>query len=508
MRKESRYLFNISLVFLGIVLGVILTSRFELPVTGYAEKEHSLSDANISFDASDSAAQQIQSANDLSKVFIEINRKVTPSIVSITAIRKMSKTELRSYHQKNNQDFWDLFNDPTHPFNLPEEYQQGTSGSGIIVQQKGYILTNTHVVNDAFQLKVTLFDNRSYNAQIIGIDSLTEVAVIKVNADNLPAAKLGNSDDLEVGQWVLAIGNPMELRFTVTAGIISAIGRQMQIIRDNFGIENFIQTDAVINPGNSGGALVNLHGEVIGINTAIATRSGYYEGYGFAIPINLAKTIMLDLISKGRVVRAYMGVAMLPMDNNKAKAYGLTKPEGVFIDNVLPDGPAMQAGIQDEDIIAAINNISVDRPNQVQSLIAQQNPGAKVLVTILRHGKRIVLPIILEEREQPHPQLSQQVHEKIESNEIGLKVKSLNSREARALNLQQTSGVLVTEIKAFSSAFDAGLKMGDVILRINDTMIDGEADFKQEIKKQQKGDVVRLLIQRNMNQTHIFLEIP
>jgi serine protease Do len=342
----------------------------------------------------------------------------------------------------------------------------------------------------------------------VGVDSLTEVAVIKIEADDLPVANLGDSDKLQVGQWVVAIGNPLELRFSLTVGIVSAIGRQMRLINSNFGIENFIQTDAVINPGNSGGALVDLNGKVIGVNTAIATRSGFYEGYGFAIPINLAKAIMEDLVTKGRVVRAYLGIGMLAMDHLKAKAYGMEKPAGVFIDNLLDDGPAGQAGIQAEDIILSIDEVQVNQANQVQSLIAQKEPGEEVVVSVYRKGDYLDIPVILAERETGSPPLYYS-NEEEEPDGLGLEVRNLTRRDARDLGMSNSNGALVTKVVRFSKANYAGLYPNLVILRVNDQRIKNEDDFWNEMDKMKSGDVGRLFVRRPDAQTqHLFIEIP
>ena len=347
MRKESRYLFYVGLIFIGVIFGVLLTSQLNFHETLQAGNNYSYGNENFKLPEPVNSSLQISGNDDLSSKFIAINKKVTPSVVSIRAIRIFSSRDIKRFHKNQDEDILERLN----PFRNNEGFQQGSSGSGIIVHEDGYILTNTHVVNGADKLDVTLNDGRQFPGEIVGVDSLTEVAVIKIEGDDLPIADLGDSEKLQVGQWVVAIGNPLELQFTITAGIVSAIGRQMRIIGDRFGIENFIQTDAVINPGNSGGALVDLTGKVIGVNTAIATRTGYYEGYGFAIPINLAKAVMEDLVTKGRVVRAFLGIVMTPMDYKKAKVYGMEKVAGVYVDDLLEEGPAGKAGVKPEDII-------------------------------------------------------------------------------------------------------------------------------------------------------------
>ena len=503
MKKESRYFFYVSLIFLGVIIGVIITSQLNFHQLSRATISNKLTDENFSFPDNSGSMQQKTFNDNFSSRFIEINKSVTPSVVGIRAVRTVSSRAFREFHGGEDRGFFDRFREQ------PREYRQGASGSGIIVHPEGYILTNTHVVKGATELEVTLFDNRSYPGQIIGVDSLTEVAVIKIDTDDLTVAKMGNSDQLSVGEWVLAIGNPLELRNTITAGIISAIGRQMRIIGDDFGIENFIQTDAVINPGNSGGALVDLHGNVIGVNTAIATRSGYYEGYGFAIPINLAKTVMEDLITKGRVVRAYLGIEMLPMDYKKAKAYNMEKPLGVFVNNLRDDGPAGRAGIRPEDIILAINETEVNRSNQIQSFIAQQEPGDEVQVTVYRKGEKLVIPVVLDERETSQARVQQITrNEEKEPEGLGLEVKNMTRRRAKEMRIEFTDGLVVTKVELYSNAFDAGLRLGVLIVKVNDEDVDNDSDFWQEIDKVKSGDVVRLLVKIRDRQTRLFMEIP
>lgn len=514
MKKENKYLIYIGLIFLGVAIGVIFTSKFELTPTGQASSKTTFVDENFSFQTNNNNYPSTSANSPFANSFIEINKRVTPAVVSIETERVVSKVDVKKYHEDENK-LWDLFQDKLNPFRSPQRFPMRGSGSGIIVHEKGYILTNTHVVDDASRLEVTLTDNRKFRGRIVGIDPLTEVAVIKIKGDNLPVAQLGNSDNLQVGEWVMAIGNPLELRFTVTAGIISAIGRNMNIIQDSWGIENFIQTDAVINPGNSGGAMVNLQGEVIGVNTAIATRTGFYEGYGFAIPINLAKTIMEDLITKGRVARAYLGILMQPMDQKKAKAYGLERPVGIFIDAVLKDSPADDAGVKSEDILVDVDGVEIVRTNQVQSIIAQKKPGTQVDIIVIRDGQRRNISVLLEERQNSEKQVSYYVPDESEEEPklLGLRVQTLKRKQARELGLSNVKGVLVVNVSRFSNASQAGLFVNDVILKINNDEITDEENFWNSLERLESGDVAKIYIYNRSNQTkatvsHRFLEIP
>ena len=258
-------------------------------------------------------------------------------------------------------------------------------GSGVLISEQGHIVTNNHVVEGAEEILVTLDDKRQYRARIVGTDPATDLAVIKaMTTDTLPAVLLGDSDNVRVGEWVIAVGNPFRLTSTVTAGIVSALGRQVDIIEDQFSIEDFIQTDAAINPGNSGGALVNLYGELIGINTAIATESGSYEGYGFAVPVNLVERVAEDLISYGEVKRGYLGVTINPVDAVSARELGLDRIAGVHLREVDPLSPAGKAGLEEGDVVLSINGRDVDEPNELQRAVASHRPGDRLRLEVWR----------------------------------------------------------------------------------------------------------------------------
>lgn len=337
----------LTLLFIGILFGAILVSGFGLVRPGLADINLGANEPPVKLDAD---------ASSFSQAFIEVAAKVTPAIVQITVVSE----------RENPHSDWFFF-----PFkDMPKE-QRG-SGSGIIISQDGYIVTNNHVVENASKVTVGLSDKRQFDATIVGTDPLTDLAVVKIDASNLPVAFLGNSENLKVGQWVMAIGNPLSLSSTVTAGIVSAIGRgQLGLIRDSYGVENFIQTDAAINPGNSGGALVDLSGAVIGINSAIASGGGgTYIGYGFAIPINLAKAVSQDLIAHGKVSRGYIGINIGEVDDALAKSLGMDKPKGIIIQGIVEDGAASKSDLRAGDIILDIDGREVNKPNELQSYVA------------------------------------------------------------------------------------------------------------------------------------------
>src|ERR1035438_5004081 len=307
--KSKKLIGALALLIVGIIFGAILVSGYGLVRPGYADIKLGAAAPPVNLDADATA---------FSKAFIEVAEKVTPTIVQVGVVSEKSGDDPHS----------DMF---FFPFkDMPQE-ERG-SGSGIIITEDGYILTNNHVVENASKVTVTLNDKRSFDAKVMGTDPLTDLAVIKIDAKSLPVAFLGNSDELKVGQWVMAIGNPLALSSTVTAGIVSSLGRgDLGLIKDQYGVENFIQTDAVINPGNSGGALVDLSGSVIGVNSAIAaSRTGTYIGYGFAIPINLVKSVAKDLMAHGKVSRGYIGVSIGKVDDPIAKSVGLDRPRGVI----------------------------------------------------------------------------------------------------------------------------------------------------------------------------------
>ena len=349
--KKKNLLGTISLIFIGVIFGAVL-------VSGFGWVRPSLADIQIG--AQRPPVEKMDpNAAAFNEAFVNVAQTVTPSIVQITVVTTVKNKLPEGFH------FFFPFRD-----DVPKEEQGG--GSGIIISKDGYILTNNHVVENAKQVTVTLHDKREFDAKVVGTDPTTDLAVIKINADDLPDAYLGNSDNIKVGQWVMAIGNPLALTSTVTAGIVSATGRNINIIQDKYGVENYIQTDAAINPGNSGGALVDLNGAVIGVNSAIATdgMTQRYIGYGFAIPINLAKSVANDLIANGKVDRGYIGVSISDIDAATAKAIGLSEPKGVLVQDLTPGGAAEKADIKTGDVILKIDGKEVDQPNELQSYVS------------------------------------------------------------------------------------------------------------------------------------------
>jgi len=378
--------------------------------------------------------------------------------------------------------------------------QQGL-GTGVIVSDDGYILTNNHVVSDADELTVRLPDEREFTAEVMGTDEKTDLAVIKIDAKDLTPATLGDSEEIRVGEWVVAAGNPFGLTSTITGGIVSAKGRSRVGISQ---YEDFIQTDAAINPGNSGGPLVNLNGEVIGINTAIFTRSGGYMGIGFAIPINMAKSIMNSLIAEGRVVRGWLGVTIQPLGDNLAGSFGYGGTEGVLIGEVVDDGPADKAGFRNGDIIARYDGKKVRRMEELPLLVAETKPGTEVDVEIFRDGDFRKLNVEIGELESD---ISSDV-KKPASLDLGMSARTLTPEIARQLGYDgDMIGVVVTDVEPFGPAAKGGLQVRDVIVKVqNDAVEDVEA-FGRLLKEYDLEEGVRLVVYTGESKRFVFLKL-
>ncbi len=399
--------------------------------------------------------------------FAEIARKVKPYVVNISAKRTIEHPVI---------DDAPFFKGPFEKyFRNPheEKFEMEGLGSGVIVREDGYILTNNHVIENAEEIQVSMFDNQVFTAEIVGRDPTTDIAVIKIDAERLPEARLGNSDEVEVGEWVLAVGNPMRLPYTVTAGIISAKGRNIDIIPGSYSIESFIQTDAAINPGNSGGPLIDLKGEVVGINTAISTNTGYYQGYGFAIPVNLAKRVLGDLIERGRVVRAILGVSIQNVNPEIAEEMGLEETKGVRVEGFIPeDSPALLAGVREGDVIIAIDGVRVARVNELQTLVAQQNPGDEITLTVIREGKTRTFDVTLTERPEETPQLASR-DAVLEAHPFGVLLIDIDEQVRAAHHLSEAIGVLVQAVDPDgpgAAAKPHPLMEGDIILEVDNGM--------------------------------------
>ena len=408
--------------------------------------------------------------NSLSDAFVKVAEIANPAVVSILGTQNVEKSF-------NNDPFYRHFQDF---FELPENY--GTSlGSGVIIDaENGYILTNNHVVKEADEITVTLYDKREFTADVIGTDKLSDLALLQINATNLSDIELGDSDMLKVGEWVVAIGNPFQqaLSITVTAGIVSAKGRSDIISNRN--IEDFIQHDAAINPGNSGGALVNLDGELIGINIAIATGNSWNPqnaGIGFAIPINQANRVIEDLLEFGTVSRGFLGVSMSPIDDVMARALGMKDIKGALVISVVDDSAADIAGIKEQDVILKVDGKISEDPSKLKLLISSKHPGDKTNLLILREGKQKSITVTLTAR----------------PGEEDLSKSSKKSNDFDILGLMVTdiaSGIQIKKIKKDSNAYKRGLRKGDVINKINTESITTVDEYNNIVKDIKNGDVV------------------
>jgi serine protease Do len=378
----------------------------------------------------------------------------------------------------------------------------------VIVSKDGYILTNYHVVAGANEIEVKTSDNRSFQAEIVGVDSLADVAVIKIKekVKDLPVAYLGDSDKLRPGDWAIAIGNPFSLTSTVTLGIISALKRATGGTGDAY--QNFIQTDAAINPGNSGGALVNINGELIGINTMIYTQSGGYMGIGFAIPISMARQIMEDLIYEGKVTRGWLGVMIQDLDQATRDALGLpADTKGVLIGDVFKGQPADKAGIKRGDIVVMVNNKPVESPNELRNAIAAIHPGQKVPMDLLRNGKKMSLTVLLTGRDAKKTGSVSSAGDASSdggavdmSEKLGIKVGNLTTQLYEEIGLDQSiKGVVVQEVEPGSLAAQQGLQQNDIVLEVNRQPVKSVMEFKGAIKSLKAGDPILLLIFREGN---------
>ena len=443
---------------------------------------------------------------------------VRPGVVSVqvTAIRE---SRLRGYQMPDiplpenlPEDMREYFRFRAPQDETPQEVRG--EGSGFIFSSDGYIITNNHVVDGAIEVVVILPDKRRYDAEIIGTDELTDVAVIRIETDEaLHTVSLGDSDRLVIGDWVLAIGNPLTFDFTVTAGIVSALGRTLDVgpMEGNVrsGIQNFIQTDAVINRGNSGGPLVDLNGRVVGINTAIGSNSGFYEGYGFAIPINLARSVARDLIEYGRVKRSWLGVEFRIIEAQVARARSLpdNPPIGALVSTVTPGGSADEAGVRPDDIIIEIDGVLIDNSGKLQTLISTLKPGTDIEMIVYRggssrrEGRRITLDVTLQERPddlsaQPVPEGEEQEPEQEEqkSDRLGLKVATLDRDTADEIGFDGR-GVWITSVERYGPTYDGGLLGASVVI----VELDGEEvknvrDYERILAELESGSYVIMRI--------------
>ena len=432
--------------------------------------------------------------------FASLAKKLTPVVVNIstTQVSGAGQGFASPFGEEDPfGEFWRrFFGGP-----LPRgPHRQRSLGSGFIVDQDGSILTNHHVVENAEKITVKLADGREFEAEVVGQDSKTDIAVIKIDTkNNLSAAVLGDSDHLEVGEWVLAIGNPFGLDSSVTAGIVSAKSR----IIGAGPYDDFIQTDASINPGNSGGPLINLSGQVVGINSAIFSRTGGNIGIGFAIPINLVKELLPQLKNKGKITRGYLGVHIQKITPEIAESLGLTKARGALVANVAEGGPAESAGVKVGDVIFKFDGKEIEESHDLPIVVARTPVGKKVVMKVLRDKKEVTLSVAVGELKEKEIVASVR-----ESGELGLTVQGVTPQIAESLGLDHTDGVVVTAVEPGSPADDAGLRRGDVILEIGKRRVRNLADYKKAVAGIKKGKAVRFWVARGETKLFFALKIP
>jgi serine protease Do len=505
MPSRTRDLFRLSAVIaVAFGLGLTFAHAFDIPRPGQAQ---SGAEVTVAGQPAAQAPARRRAPDGPPATFADIADRVNPSVVFIqTAARQQARQD-----PSVPPEFQDFFR--RYQGQVPR-MRQG-SGSGFIVSRDGYILTNNHVVEDADRVTVRLLDNREFQARVIGRDANTDVAVIKIDATGLPAVTFGNSDQTRIGDWVLAVGNPLGFTFTVTAGIISAKGRALAGLRDpdaNFSIQDFIQTDAAINPGNSGGPLVDMNGNVIGVNSAIASQTGYYSGYGFAIPINLARHVMDDLISTGRVNRSVLGIRIGEINPNAAAYVGLDSIRGVVVQG-FPDGasPARDAGLQVGDVIVSLNDSAVGHVSQLQQMVGFRRPGENVRVGVIRReGERTGVRRSFDVRlMRADTDASPQVASREPSRSaekgapmegrLGVRVEDLPAETASRNRIPSDHrGVLVSDVEeggpAWQQVFDPNQGGPEIITYVNQTRVRSVEEFQRAIRSVGRGDVVRLRV--------------
>ncbi|MBB6129337.1 Do family serine endopeptidase [Mucilaginibacter lappiensis] len=492
-------------------IGLTLLTAFvggALALGAYKVIENKYSD-NMSFEekqkvyfTSNKSTPVVSSTGSLD--FTEAAAAATPAVVYI---RTTYSSESGGKQDQLEQMFGDMFGQ-----RAPQRGPQMASGSGVIISPDGYIVTNNHVVEKADKITVATNDHRTFQAKVIGTDPSTDLALIKISANDLPIIKLGNSDETRVGEWVLAVGNPFNLTSTVTAGIISAKGRNIGIIgsEDNgdddspFGrtrnqqsgpklnkaIESFIQTDAAINPGNSGGALVNTKGELVGINAAIASHTGSYEGYGFAIPVNLAKKVLNDIKKYGTVKRGFVGVSFTELNPDVAQKLNITNNNGLYVNDVVPGGGAEQAGIKKGDIIAKVEGTPVYESSDLQEHVGRMQPGDKLNITVLRDGKEKTFAVTLKADATPTSNRTAVVSKSAEElfNKLGASFQPLSSAEKAKFHVN--SGVKVAQVRPGRVFDNFEIPVGSVITSINKQPINSVADIDKAITNLRNGNLV------------------
>ncbi len=468
--------FAVFFIVVGIIAGLAVSSNLNIFNKGYGQE------VKISKDSVDILSRTNQAMS-------EVAAAVRPAVVNIS----MSQT----VHMRNMPFFDDpFFKQFFGDRGRPRDYKQYGLGSGVIVAKDGFIVTNYHVVRDADEIRVRLSDKREFKGKVVGADAKTDLAVVKIDASNLPVLPLGDSEKIRVGDTVIAVGNPFGLNQTVTSGIVSAKGRADVGLAD---YEDFIQTDAAINPGNSGGALVNIMGELIGINTAIVSSSGGYQGVGFAIPSNMVKTVMESLIKKGKVVRGWLGVSIQPLTPELSKELGVKSDKGALIADVVEDGPAARAGLQRGDVVTKIDGKDITDVSALKNIVASIPPGRAVKVEYLRGGETKTAAVTIAEMTGQQQKMLGQAENQFK----GVSVRDLTPDIRRQLGIPgRLRGVVVTDVAEESPAAGV-LAQGDVIMEINRKKIGGVSDYGAAVNAVKSGQRALVLVYRNGSTLYI-----
>jgi serine protease Do len=487
MKRTKWYLSAAIILLIGVIIGLAISFRLDFTTPLAAKSQVS--------------PKSVETLTQLSEALSEVATVATPSVVNISTTRVIKSREEAPFDFFDDPFFRRFFGDQFQHPNIPRERKEQSLGSGVIVSDDGYIVTNNHVIEKAQEIKVLLSNKRDYQAKVIGADPKTDVAVIKIDAKGLTALPWGDSDKLKVGEVVFAIGNPFGLNQTVTMGVISAVGRANVGIAD---YEDFIQTDAAINPGNSGGALLNARGELVGINTAIVSRTGGYQGIGFAVPSTMVKQVMESLVKYKKVVRGWLGVSIQEVTSDLAEEFGVKDLKGALVSGVMKKSPADKAGIRQGDVILQYNGKVVEDTGHLRNMVSQTPIGTKVKIRVLRQKKEIEVEAEIAElpKKLTGPAAGEEEGEEQEDSGessalAGLTVRELTPDLAARFGLgEQEKGVVVVKVDRDSRPFDAGIRPGDIILQVNQKDITTIEDYRMAASKVKAKDRALLLIRR------------
>lgn len=498
IRAKTRFVGFTAAAFLG---GLLLAAGLESTTDSQASA--------LPFQA-EPQSEEVRAVADLSNAFISISESVTPAVVNIRAERRARGRQ----REQIPEPFREFFRMP--PGGQGEGELQPSGGTGFLISDDGYIMTNNHVVADAENITVTLSDRRELRAEVIGRDASTDIAVIQVEGNDFPTARLGNSDDIRVGEWVLAMGNPLMLENTVTAGIVSALDRTIQILgqgqpqeQAQWTIEGFIQTDAAINPGNSGGPLVNLRGEVIGVNTAIASETGRSAGYGFAVPIDLARRVANDLVQHGRWRRAVLGVSTVLVTSEDAEVYGLPAISGARVAGFQDGSPAERAGVRDEDVIVGVDGQTVGTTSQLQRRIAAREPGETITLNIVRFGDRQDIEVRLDEIPGDVASVPERTRSDDTGQQLGFRITELTPQAARRYGYNEAGGVVISQVQERSQAFQRGVREGMKVTEAQRQAVENTEGLREIIERTESGQVLSLRLEDPSGQSVVAnLRVP